>query len=191
MNGLEVSRKRPRNWTKDKAIHVIPTQWIHVNQGDDKRPEYRSGLCGKELKQWDPTMPGTFASMGLFECVMFLLSKVLMWKPGANGATTRKILFLDASKLKRPVRWRLSCLLKDRWRAKTGELLKSFYGKRKAAQKLGQKVATSDHGQSFYHRYIVVSNRVLSRTRVVWIRARRLLYYHGWFNAIDVDRISA
>ena len=41
-------------------------------------------------------MLGTFASMGPFECVMFLLSKALMWKPGANGATTRKILFLDA-----------------------------------------------------------------------------------------------
>ena len=28
---------------------------------------------------------------------MFPLSKALMWKPGANCATTRKILFLDAS----------------------------------------------------------------------------------------------
>ena len=73
-------------------------KWVDVNKGDDKRPEYRSRLRGKELKRWDPTMPGTFASMGPFECVMFLLSKALMWKPGANGATTRKILFLDASR---------------------------------------------------------------------------------------------
>ena len=43
-------------------------------------------------------MPGTFASMGPFECVMFLLSKALMRKPGAFGATTRKILFLDVSR---------------------------------------------------------------------------------------------
>ena len=26
MNRLEVYRKRPRNWTKDKGIHVIPTK---------------------------------------------------------------------------------------------------------------------------------------------------------------------
>ena len=41
-------------------------------------------------------LPGTFASKGPFECVMFLLSKALMWRPGASGATTRKILFFDA-----------------------------------------------------------------------------------------------
>ena len=98
MNRLEVYRKRPRNWAKDQGIHVIPMKWVDVNNGDDKRPEYRSRLWGKELKRWDPTMPGTFASMGPFECVMFLLSKALMWKPGANGATTRKMLFLDASR---------------------------------------------------------------------------------------------
>ena len=68
---VEVYRKRLRNWAKDKGIHVIPTKWVNVNKGDDKRPEYRSILCGKELKRWDPTMPGTFASMGPLECVMF------------------------------------------------------------------------------------------------------------------------
>ena len=66
-----VYRKRPRSWAKDKGIHVIPTKWVDVNKGDDKRPECRSRLCGKELKRWDPTMPGTCASMGPFECVMF------------------------------------------------------------------------------------------------------------------------
>ena len=98
MNRLEVYRKRPRNWAKDKGIHVIPTKWVDVNRGDDKRPEYWSRLCGIELKRWDPTMPRTFASMGPLECVMFSLAKALMWKRGASGATTRKILFLDASR---------------------------------------------------------------------------------------------
>ena len=59
MNRLEVYRNRPRNWAKDKGIHVIPTKWVDVNRGDEKRPEYWSRLCGKELKRWDPTMPGT------------------------------------------------------------------------------------------------------------------------------------
>ena len=54
MNRLEVHRKRPWNWAKDKGIHVIPTKWVDVNKGDDKRPEYRSRLCGKELKTLGP-----------------------------------------------------------------------------------------------------------------------------------------
>ena len=33
-NRLEVYRKRPRNWAKDKGIHVIPTKWVDVNKGD-------------------------------------------------------------------------------------------------------------------------------------------------------------
>ena len=44
------------------------------------------------------TIPGTFASMGLVECEMFLLSKALVWKPRTSGASARKILFLDASR---------------------------------------------------------------------------------------------
>ena len=95
---VEVYRKRPRNWAKDKGTHVFPTKRVGVNKGDDKRPEYWSRLCGKELKRWDLTMPGAFASMGPFECVMLLLTKALMWKIGRSGATTRKILFLDASR---------------------------------------------------------------------------------------------
>ena len=65
---------------------------------DAKRPEYQARVCGKELKRWNPTMPGTFASMEPFECVMFIPSKALMWKPGASSATAPKILFLDASR---------------------------------------------------------------------------------------------
>ena len=94
MSRLEVYCRRPRTWAKDKGIHVIPTKWVDVNKCDDKRPEYGSGFCGKELKRWDPPMPGTFASMGLFECVVFLLSRALMW----GGPSARKILFVDASR---------------------------------------------------------------------------------------------
>ena len=92
-------RNRPRNWAKDTGILVIPTKWVDVNEGDDERPEYRSRLFGKELKRWDPTMPGTFASMGAFECVMFFtFQSADVEKPGANVETTPKILFLDASR---------------------------------------------------------------------------------------------
>ena len=107
MNRLEVSRKRPRNGAKDKGIHVIPTKGVDVNKGDDKRPEYWSKLCGKELKRWDPTMPGTFESRGPFEC------------PGRLGRSCSWMFGGHIVKLKRPVRWRLSCFLKNRRRAKT------------------------------------------------------------------------
>ena len=40
----------------------------------------------------------TTASMGRLECVTFFLSKALMWKPGASGASARKIIFMDASR---------------------------------------------------------------------------------------------
>ena len=98
MSRLDVYRKRPRNWATDKGIHVIPTKRVDVNRGDATRPEQRSRLCGKELKRWDPLMPGP---MGPFECVMLFLSKALMWKLGASGALAGKILLLDASRAHR------------------------------------------------------------------------------------------
>ena len=78
MSRLDVYRNPPRNWAVDKGIPVLPTKWVDVNKGDAKRPEQRSRWCWKELKRWDPTTPGTFASMGPLECVMFLLPKALM-----------------------------------------------------------------------------------------------------------------
>ena len=151
MNRLEVYRMRPRNWAKDKGIHVIPTKWVDVNKGKDKRPEYRSRLCGKELKRWDPTMPGTFASMGPFERVMFLQSKALMWKPGASGATTRKILFLDASRAhcqaEATSEMAIELLPEEQVKGEDliGELLKSLYGTREAAHNWEKKCQV--HGQ--------------------------------------------
>ena len=58
-------------------------------------------MCGKELKRWDPTITGILASTAPFECVMFLLFKALMWKPGASVASARKIMFMDASRAHR------------------------------------------------------------------------------------------
>ena len=106
---------------------------VDVNKGDTKRPEYRSRLCGKELKRWDPTVPGTFASMGPFECVMFLLSKALMWKPGSKLCDGSEDLVhgcfqWHTVRQMRPVRWRSSCRLKKQVKGEDliGELLKSL-----------------------------------------------------------------
>ena len=40
--------------------------WLDVSE-EDANSEYRSRLCGKELKRWDPTAPGTVASMRSLE----------------------------------------------------------------------------------------------------------------------------
>ena len=123
----------------DGCIPVIPTKWVDVNKGVAKRPEYRSLLCGKELKRWDPTVPGTFASMGPFECVMFLLSKALMWKLGASGASAGKILLMDASRAhcQAGATSEMAIELPPEEQVKgedlIGELLKLLYGTRKAA----------------------------------------------------------
>ena len=37
-----------------------PNEMSRRERRGAKRPEYWSRLCGKELKRWDPTMPGTF-----------------------------------------------------------------------------------------------------------------------------------
>ena len=44
-------------------------------------------------------MPGTFASMGSLEYVMFFFSKAMTWRPGASRLSARKIMFLDASRV--------------------------------------------------------------------------------------------
>ena len=75
MSRLGAYRNRPRAWATDIGIPVIPTKWVDVNKGKVMQPQYRSRLCGKELKRWDPTVPRTFASIGPFEILMFLFSK--------------------------------------------------------------------------------------------------------------------
>ena len=139
MSRLGVYRKRPRQWGTDRGIPVLPTKWV------DEQPECRSRLCGKELKRWDPTMPGTCASTGPFECAMFLFSKALMWKPGANGPSARKIMFLDASRAhcQADATSEMAIQLPPEEQVKgedmVGELLKSLYGTRKAAHNWKKK----------------------------------------------------
>ena len=70
---------------------------------------------------------------------VFLLSKALMWKPWTNGATTRNILFLDASRAhcQAEATSDMAIELPPEEQVKgedlIGELLKSLYRTRKAA----------------------------------------------------------
>ena len=82
--------------------------------------------------------------MGPFECVMFILSKVLVWY-GASCAKTRKTLFLDAPRAHREAGAisEMAIVLPPEKQMKgedlVGELLKSLYGTRKAAHNWEQK----------------------------------------------------
>ena len=95
---------------------------VDVNARDAKRP-----------------VPRTFALMGPFECVMFLLSKALMWNPGASGASVRKILSLDTSRehcqadATSEMAVELPLEEQEKGEDLIKELLKSLYGTRKAA----------------------------------------------------------
>ena len=83
--------------------------------------------------------------MAPFECVMFSLSKALMWKPGASGATARKILFLDASRphCQAEATSDMAIELPPEEQVNgedlIGELFKSLYGTRKVAHNWEKK----------------------------------------------------
>ena len=46
VNQMDVYRKRPRQWASN--IPVIPTKWVHMNEGCAKQHEYHSRLCMKK-----------------------------------------------------------------------------------------------------------------------------------------------
>ena len=127
MSWLGVYRKRPGMWATDRAFQL------------SRRSGWRTPSSQRiELERWDVT-PGTFASMGPLERVMFLFTKALMWKPGASGPSARKIMFLDASRAHcqadatREMAIELQPDVKVKGQDLVGELLKSLYGVTKAA----------------------------------------------------------
>ena len=162
MSRLGVYRKRPRTWATDRGIPVISTKWVDVKKGDAKQPESIEIV----LERWGPTMPGTFASMGPFECVMFLFSKALMWKPGPSGPSARKIMFLDASTLSGGRDERDGNRVAAR-RASEGPRL----GRRtlvialrneESSTQLGEEMAECAHRDELRDWYMVASYRLLS-----------------------------
>ena len=47
-----------------EAFLLSSTKLVDLNKGDAKQPEYRSRLCGKELKRWDPDNAKNFCING-------------------------------------------------------------------------------------------------------------------------------
>ena len=65
---------------------------------DEKQPEHRRKLCRKD-KRWDSTVPGKFASIASFDCLMFFCCKAITWRSGASETPAWKIIFLDATRV--------------------------------------------------------------------------------------------
>ena len=145
MSRSGVYRKQPRTWATYFGIPAIPTRWLDVNKEDAKQPKYRFRLCGKELKRWGPTVPGTSAPIGSFEYVVFLFSGAMTWRSGASGSLPRKVMFLDASRVHC---WpdavsEMAIELPPEEQVKgedlVGEFLRSLYGTRKTARNWDKK----------------------------------------------------
>ena len=93
-------------------------------------------------------MPGTFASMGPFECIIYLFSRALMWKLGASSAPNVKIALLDASRAHCQADATTEMAIElppeeqEAGKDLVGELLKSLYGTRRAAHNWEKKWQT-------------------------------------------------
>ena len=66
---------------------------------DEKQPEHRMNLCRKD-RRWDSTVPGMFASMVSFKCLMFLCFKAITWRSRASETPAWKIMCWDASRVR-------------------------------------------------------------------------------------------
>ena len=69
---MAVYSKVPRTEAVTNGCKVISTRWIDINKGDDKKPNYRSRLVGKEIKRDKPL--DLFAATPPLEALKAVLS---------------------------------------------------------------------------------------------------------------------
>ena len=66
-----VWEKIPRSLAKEKGWKIVKSRWIDINKGDDKNPNYRSRMIGKEFN--DSVVDGLFAGTRPLEALRLLL----------------------------------------------------------------------------------------------------------------------
>ena len=66
-----VHRKKPR--ASAVGGQFVTVEWIDVNKGLEQRPEHRSRLVARELKNCDSTMSGLFGSTPPLDCLTLVL----------------------------------------------------------------------------------------------------------------------
>jgi len=67
-----VCEKIPRRLAKERGWEIVRSRWIDINKGDDKKPNYRSRMVGKEFN--DSELEGLVAATPPLEALRLLLS---------------------------------------------------------------------------------------------------------------------
>ena len=74
--------KIARAVAKQKDWKIVKSRWIDINKGDDKSPNYRSRLVGKEFN--DSVLEGLFAATPPLEALRLLLSHAATHSPPSD-----------------------------------------------------------------------------------------------------------
>ena len=105
---IQYAEKKPawkkilRSLAKAKGWKIVRSRWIYINKGDDKNPNYRSRMVGKEFN--DSVVDGLFAATPPFEALRLLLSwaATVPADPSVSGAwekgSGKSILIADVSR---------------------------------------------------------------------------------------------
>ena len=152
-----VWEKIPRAVAKQKGWKVVKSRWIDINKGDDKTPNYRSRMVGKEFN--DSVLEGLFAATPPLEALRLLLSHAASFCPtsgiyagGSGGTMThcRSLLIADVSRafFEAPAKRDLCVELPEEALATgettfdtVGKLKASLYGTRDASMNWQEEVA--------------------------------------------------
>ena len=133
----------PRSEVKTRGGKIIGTRWIDVNKDDEKRPDYRSRLVGKEFRRGtDKTL---YAATPPLEGLRAIISRAATYDPDhnhhSNEQPQRKHLMVNDVKrayfyaqAKRDLFIEVPDEDPDKDPSMVGRLNLSLYGTRDAAQ---------------------------------------------------------
>jgi hypothetical protein len=139
---LNVYEKVPRRRAAADGCKVITTRWLDINEGDGKRPNYRSRLVGREIKM--DSRLDLFAATPPLESLRLMCS---MCASHQEGPMPYRIMAIDVrrayfyAKTTRPVY--IEIPIEDYEagdEGKVGKLILSLHGTQDAAKELGQGV---------------------------------------------------
>lgn len=142
---MQVHSKVDRNVAKQIGAKIITTRWIDTNKGDDKNPDYRARLVGREIKT--DQRPDLFAATPPIESLRMILS---ICASNQQGTSPYRILSSDIkrayffAKAKRPIF--IEILVEDKEpgdEGKVGRLNLSLYETRDAAMNWQDEFTTT------------------------------------------------
>ena len=148
-----VWKKILRSVAKAKGWKIVKSRWIDINKGDDKNPNYRSRMVGKEFN--DSVVDGLFAATPPLEALRLLLSwaATLPGAPLGTGerkrGSSKSILIADVSRafFEAPAKRDLCVELpeealegEETTTNTVGKLLASLYGTRDASANWQEEV---------------------------------------------------